>query len=66
MSSDGLRFVVSLGIARLKNEGSFEQVSGGVFPLKSLIVSEWKQALDPKEGNVCFSSSQIPRVVVLN
>lgn len=32
----------------------------------SCLISEWKQALNPKEGNACFSSSQIPRVVVLN
>lgn len=29
------------------------------------LISEWKQALNPKEGNARFSSSQIPRVVVL-
>ena len=41
-------------------------MSRGVFPMKCLIVSDWKQALNPKEGNACFSSSQIPRVVVIN
>lgn len=34
--------------------------------MKCLSVSEWKQALNPKGGSACFSSSQIPRVVVLN
>lgn len=41
-------------------------MSGRVFPMKGLIVSKCNQALHPKEGNVWFSSSQIPRVVALN